>query len=95
MVPHARTLRKARDNIGLMVIDGVSLRRVMKYLCHWCSWWRRTVASDWSIEELLQWLLDSCWRPHPAITYIAGRLHQEINTKTLTSMCAQAGLKVA
>ncbi|OGT57324.1 MAG: hypothetical protein A3F43_05260 [Gammaproteobacteria bacterium RIFCSPHIGHO2_12_FULL_42_10] len=35
IVPHARTLRKAREQVKLMVIDGVSPRRISSYLHRW------------------------------------------------------------
>ena len=39
LVPHGRTLRKAREQVKLMVIDGVSPLRISSYLNRWAMWW--------------------------------------------------------
>ena len=60
IVPHARTLRHAREQIKQIVIDGVSHQRIRSYLSRWCAWWVRTVTC-WTKDELLDWFLDVCW----------------------------------
>lgn len=60
IVPHARTLRNAREQVKQMVASGVSPRRAMSYLHQWSSWWTLT-AKCWTKHELLTWFLDACW----------------------------------
>ena len=60
IVPHARTLRNAREQVKQMVASGVSLHRVMSYLSQWVNWWTQT-AQCWTKHELLTWFLDACW----------------------------------
>jgi hypothetical protein len=38
IVPHPRTLRKAREQVKYMVIDEVSPRRIRNYLQRWAAW---------------------------------------------------------
>ncbi|MFA1385114.1 hypothetical protein SDB74_08380 [Legionella pneumophila serogroup 1] len=73
-VPHARTLRKAREQVKWMVKDRVSPRQIISYLHRWCMWWVRTTA-HWLYQDLLLWFLDSCWDEHVA-AYAAGLLHR-------------------
>ena len=42
---HPRTLRKAREQVNQMVINGVSLRRISNYLHRWSTWWVGTAES--------------------------------------------------
>jgi hypothetical protein len=60
IVPHARTLRKAREQIKQMVASGVSLRCIRSYLLAWSSWWVQT-AKCWTQNELLTWFITACW----------------------------------
>jgi hypothetical protein len=60
IVPHPRTLRKAREQVKYMVIDEVSPRRIRNYLQRWAAWWAKT-SEDWQYQELLQWFIDVCW----------------------------------
>lgn len=57
--PHPRTLRKAREQIKSMVIDGISFRRIRNYLHLWTTWWVRTAG--WQYQKLLCWFIDACW----------------------------------
>jgi hypothetical protein len=82
IVPHPRTLRKARENIKWMVIDGVSLQKTRNYLHRFILWWQKT-AEDWQYDELLHWLIASCWERTPAA--IAAGLLQ--NASTLPRIC--------
>lgn len=59
IVPHPRTLRKARENVKQMVADGVSLQRIRNYLSNWVTWWVRT-SEKWDYLELLKWYLAVC-----------------------------------
>lgn len=76
MVPHPRTLRKAREQVKQMVISEVSPRRIMSYLHRWALWWVRT-TKDWQYQELLVWFLESCWEATPA-AYAAELLQREL-----------------
>ncbi len=71
IVPHPRTLRKARENIKCIVIDGASLQKTRNYLHRYILWWRKT-SEDWQYDELLHWLIASCWKRTP--TAIAASL---------------------
>ena len=59
IVPHPRTLRKARENVKQMVADGVSRQRIKNYLSSWVNWWVRT-SETWSYLELLNWYREAC-----------------------------------
>ncbi len=72
IVPHPRTLRKAREQVKAMVNSGVSLRRIRSYLHRWTMWWVRT-SQHWQYQELLEWFLQVCWNFNPA-AYAAGLL---------------------
>lgn len=74
IVPHARTLRKAREQVKWMVKDGVSPRRIINYLHRWCTWWVRT-SINWLYQDILLWFLGSCWDEHVA-AYATRLLHQ-------------------
>ena len=39
ILPHARTLRKAREQIKCMVTDGISAHCIRNYLHRWALWW--------------------------------------------------------
>jgi hypothetical protein len=58
--PHARTLRKAREQVKIMVATGFSTHRIRSYLKKWALWWAMTSAT-WSSEELLHEFIKSCW----------------------------------
>ncbi len=75
-VPHPRTLRKAREQVKQMVIDGISFRRIRRYLHQWAVWWVKT-TENWYYSELLLWFLQVCWDPTVA-DYAAGLLYQSI-----------------
>jgi len=83
------SLRKARDQVKLMVIDEVSPRRIIKYLHRWVTWWAMT-SNTWQYHELLQWFIDVCWEETVAI--YAGGLQQryvkELYTRMFSLECA-------
>ena len=66
MVPHARTLRKAREQVKVMVADDVSLPRIKTYLNQWLRWWQKT-SSIWNYKELSLTYIQSCWDTNAAI----------------------------
>ena len=59
-----------------MVIDGLSARRIRRYLHRWVTWWVRTTES-WQYQDLLEWFLQVCWDFNPA-AYAAGLLHHDL-----------------
>jgi hypothetical protein len=76
IVPHPRTLRKAREQVKQMVNDGVSPRRIRNYLHYWAFWWVRT-SQSWDYQRVLEWFLNECWDFMPA-AYAAGLLQHAI-----------------
>ena len=60
IVPHTRTLRKAREQVRLMVADGFSNQQIRSYLQKWALWWVRT-TNDWTFEGMLKWYMQVCW----------------------------------
>ena len=74
VVPHPRTLRKARENVKWMVNDGVSHRKTRNYLHHFVIWWVKTTEL-WTYEELLELFIRTCWESQPAA--IAAELLQQ------------------
>ena len=76
IVPHPRTLRKAREQVQHMVNDGVSPQRIRSYLHRWIIWWVST-SETWGYQELLVWFLEVCRLPAPA-AYAAGLYHQSV-----------------
>lgn len=60
VVPHPRTLRKARENVKQMVADGTSFRKIRRYLDRYVMWWQNT-SIIWEYQELLQRFIDVCW----------------------------------
>ena len=62
IVPHPRTIRKAREQVKVMVKDGVSLRKISRYLYRFVTWWV-TTSIIWTHEEMLDSFIRSCWDP--------------------------------
>jgi hypothetical protein len=60
MAPHPRTLRKAREQVKYMVIDGSSAYRIRNYLHRWVMWWTNT-SITWQYQELLQHFINASW----------------------------------
>jgi RNA-directed DNA polymerase len=56
VMPHPRTLRKARMQVLQMVADGFSDRLIRRYLHRWCMWWSAAV-DDWTYDKLLRHFL--------------------------------------
>lgn len=82
MVPHARTLRKAREQVKAMVADNVSLLKIKAYLNQWSRWWQRT-SSAWNYNEIANRYINSCWDPNAA--KIAAFAFQQDNVIALRS----------
>lgn len=60
MVSHARTLRNAREQVRLMVIDGFSIPQIKRYLNAWLAWWVRT-SQSWSYFTVLSQFIHTCY----------------------------------
>jgi len=60
IVPHPRTLRRAREQIKCMVLDGASPLQIRNYLNRWVSWWVNA-SETWQYDELLTWFIHLCW----------------------------------
>lgn len=91
LVPHPRTLRKARENMKWMVADGLSATKIRNYFSRWTRWWARTVIS-WNLKDLINLFISMCW--DNAINHIASNTFAhyltELNSWPLS--CADAGL---
>jgi hypothetical protein len=85
VVPHPRTLRKAREQIRLMVLDGTSAHRIRSYLNRWVMWWAMT-SMTWQYQELLQQFINVCWDKQAA-DYAAGLHHLHFKTLHTLSDC--------
>jgi hypothetical protein len=95
IVPHARTIRKAREQVKMMVATGFSIRQIKHYLKKWASWWSKT-AETWDIEALLSWFIETCWEL--PLAAIAEGLRQQIRTTSQHKpilMCHLGGFGVA
>ncbi|VEB36327.1 Uncharacterised protein [Legionella sainthelensi] len=60
IAPHARTIRNAREQVRLMVIDGFSTPRIKRYLGAWLRWWVRT-SQSFQPQSLLSQFIHSCY----------------------------------
>jgi hypothetical protein len=65
IVPHPRTIRKAREQVRAMVKDGISAQKISRYLHRFVHWWV-TTSIIWTYEELLDSFIQSCWDPTAA-----------------------------
>ena len=71
IVPHARALRKAREQVNIMVADGHSTREIRNYLRRWGMWWVHA-SEVWHYQTVLQWFFQACWENSPARNYAVG-----------------------
>lgn len=95
IVPHPRTLRKARMQVQLMVSSGFSTRHIRSYLHRFVLWWANTTKT-WNYAELIKWFYDACFDITPA-AYAAGlllRRIRELHSWTVFYLL-HAGLAVA
>lgn len=60
----------------MMVIDGVSLCQIKKYLSRWVYWWVKT-AVIWNYDELARRYIESCW--NTAAAHIGAAAFQKNN----------------
>ena len=60
IVPHPRTLRKAREQVKYMVIAEASSQQIRRYLDRWVRWWVMT-STTWQYQALLQQFIEVCW----------------------------------
>lgn len=60
IVPHARTIRKAREQVKMMVEDGMSAQKITRYLHRFVLWWVRT-SIVWTYDDVLNIFIRSCW----------------------------------
>lgn len=75
IIPHPRTLRKARIQVQQMVTIGLSTNRIRRYLHQFLLWWAKT-SGTWQYHELINWFVESCWDINPA-AYAAGLLQRQ------------------
>ncbi len=61
MFPHARTLRKAREQVKNMVTHGFSTHEIRIYLQRWALWWRVNTSELWQIDDILNQYSVACW----------------------------------
>src|SRR3989338_1869780 len=87
IVPHPRTLHKAREQVKWMVADGVSRPKIKNYLVRWLLWWLRT-SSIWNYQELVDRYIASCW--DPAAANMAAGFFQQEATRLRTPVCRLA-----
>lgn len=90
IVPHPRTLRKAREQINIMVADGNSTQQIRNYLHLWVMWWVKT-SELWDYHILLQWFIKACFENNPAKNYAVGLLKLSLNEKERKSKHAALG----
>ena len=87
IVPHARTLRNAREQVRLMVIDGFSTARIRRYLNAWLTWWVRT-SQSWHYQTVLSQFIHHCRDRYIAGIAMALLLTKDRETGTLVSLVA-------
>lgn len=84
IVPHPRTLRKARENVKSMVISGLSSLKIRNYLHRWLVWWT-TTSTTWQYQELLQQFINVCW-DEQATAYASALGSLQLNTLRTSSV---------
>lgn len=77
--PHARTIRKAREQVKVMVATGFLPKKIMAYLKNWALWWVKATAKTWDYQTLLSQFIESCWQPSLA-TFASKLLAQHQTT---------------
>ena len=91
MIPHARTLRKAREQVKCMVIDGTSAHLIRNYLHLWARWWA-TTSETWHYLEILQQFIDACWDKTAATvaTTLTQAYFNKLHTETSSLLAVAA-----
>jgi hypothetical protein len=77
IIPHPRTLRKARIQVQQMVTIGLSTKLIRRYPHQYLLWWTKT-SGTWLYQELISWFVESCWDINPA-AHAAGLLQRYFN----------------
>ena len=77
IVPHARTVRKARLQVQHMIKNGFSTLQIRAYLHRFLLWWQIT-SETWQYHELIEWFVATCWDVKPT-AYAAGLLHRHFS----------------
>ena len=77
IIPHPRTLRKARIQVQQMVTIGLSTKLIRRYLHQYLLWWTKT-SGTWLYQDLISWFVESCWDINPA-AHAAGLLRCYFN----------------
>jgi hypothetical protein len=57
---HARTFRKAREQVRLMIADGFSATQIRNYLLKWSQWWVE-ISREWRLQNILQSFFEYSW----------------------------------
>ena len=83
IVPHPRTMRKAREQIKQMVHDGFSIQSIRRYLHRFVLWWVNT-SDIWTYNELLILYQETCWDKRLA-TFALDLLKQHAVKKSYTT----------
>src|SRR3990167_8582274 len=81
IVPHPRTLRKAREQVKWMVNDGVSRPKIKRYLIRWLCWWVNS-SGIWKHFELKAQYIGSCRDPSAADFAAEALRHYRIDFTT-------------
>ncbi|MBX3710214.1 MAG: hypothetical protein KIT56_08705 [Gammaproteobacteria bacterium] len=89
IIPHARTLRKARIQVQQMVTIGLSTKRIRRYLQQFLLWWVKTIDS-WTYQELVMWFVEACWDIYP-VAHAAALLQGYFNRLDM-SICLGANI---
>lgn len=87
VTPHPRTLRKARENVRLMVADGLSAPKTKNYFLRWVRWWVKT-ANTWDFQTLVELFISTCWYDTPvaiATAVLSRYLLTELDTRAPAS----------
>ncbi|HAT8808320.1 TPA: hypothetical protein ACSH5C_000434 [Legionella pneumophila] len=90
IVPHARTLRKARTQVQFMVSSGFSTRRIRSYLHYFVLWWVNTTRI-WNYEEIIKWFCEACFELQPAAVAAGGLLLKRIRESHSRTACHLLG----
>lgn len=76
IIPHPRTIRKAREQVKAMVNDGISTQKISRYLHRFVLWWVKA-SQIWTYEELVDAFIQSCFEPliaKPAYSLLPGMM---------------------
>ena len=85
--PHARTLRKAREQVKQMVTDGFSTAEIRCYLTRWALWWAKT-DERWTVKALLTWFWEACW--DLSSTLLAEGLLKNVSSRYGSTECRRS-----